>query len=48
MVFGNSLDLDSIYFVIVNCWNDGEANSFKREEILAVDRHFNNQGSEKD
>jgi len=47
MVFGNSLDLDNVYFVIVSCWDDGKAGSFRREEILAVDRHFINQGSEK-
>jgi hypothetical protein len=46
MVFGNSVDLDHVYFVIVSCWEEGSPGSFKREEILAVERHFINQGSE--
>ena len=47
MVFGKDLNLDNIYFVIVSCWEGGD-DPFKREEILAVSKHFLNPGDGKD
>ena len=47
-VFGKNVALDNVYFVIVSCWENGDGDAFKREEILVVNRDFLNQGDDKD
>jgi hypothetical protein len=47
-VFGKNVALDNVYFVIVSCWENGDGDAFKREEILVVNRDFLNPGDGKD
>ncbi len=43
MVFGNTVDLDNVYFVIVDCWENEGMDLLRRREIPAASKHFINK-----